>query len=257
MDAHTTYRQRIDAFLASRDAGTGVALDALRAGITLRTLTEVAAAVSEFSDQAQAIVADTYGPRLACGEGCSYCCRKPGVLVTLPELLRLIVQVESLDEDARRRIVERAHDYVARTAGHGPDEPTDESVPCPLLEDERCTMYAIRPLVCRGYNSTSVAACRMAHRDSRYGVPIFAPLKDVTDGASVGVCAAIDEAGGDGGMFDLGTALYLALESSRSAESLAGDPTALAPARNATWAENLLTAVRTVAAEVAPDRSVL
>jgi len=35
--------------------------------------------------------------------------------------------------------------------------------PCPLLVDGKCSVYQIRPLVCRAHNSTDVAPCRLRH----------------------------------------------------------------------------------------------
>jgi Fe-S-cluster containining protein len=246
----TAYRQRIDAFLACRDAGHEVTVDMLRAGINLTAITDSAQELAAFCDEAQQIVAGEYAPVLACQAGCAYCCRKPGVLVTLPELLRLLHHVEGLDAEARSSVVERSSAYVAALDGRSFDVPTNDSIPCPLLLNERCSVYDVRPLVCRGYNSTDAAACRRAHDDGRHGVPIFAPLKDVTDGASVGVVEALAEAGRDEGMFDLGTALHLALTSRRSAAALAGDTLCLSAARNATWARDLLNQVQTVAREL-------
>lgn len=244
------YRQRVDAFMACRDAGRDVTLDSLRAGITLTVITGSAKEVAAFCDEARQIIADEYQPVLACQEGCAYCCRKPGVLVTLPELLRLLCHVEGLEDRARSDVAERARAYAAALGGRSFDAPTDASVPCPLLVDERCSAYDVRPLVCRGYNSTDAAACRRAHDDSRHGVPIFAPLKDVSDGASVGVVEALADAGRDEGMFDLGTALHLALTGGWSAAALAGDTSRLSSACNATWARDLRNQVQAVAREL-------
>src|SRR3989442_2699433 len=102
-------RQRVDVFLASRDAGNTLTLDSLKAGIRLRTVIDAAAAVAEYADEAIAIVNDQYRPALDCKAGCSYCCRKPGVLTTIPELLRILDRVRSqLSSDAVARFIYRS-----------------------------------------------------------------------------------------------------------------------------------------------------
>jgi hypothetical protein len=104
--------------------------------------------------------------------------------------------------------------------------------------------------VCRGYNSTDAEACRRAHADSREGVPIFAPLKDVTDGASIGVTEALSAAGFDDAMVDLGTGLDVASAGAWTASALVQDPAPLSAARNAAWAKDLWAQVQDVASDL-------
>jgi Fe-S-cluster containining protein len=167
-------RQRVDAFLASRDAGDSLTSDALANGADVPAAVAVAESVADYTDRALAIVAEEYRPALQCREGCAYCCCKPGVLVTVPELLRILATVAAhFDAEAQAQLAARAERYVTQLGGRHFNDATDESVPCPLLVDSRCSVYEVRPLVCRGYNSTSVAACRAAHEDARQLIPIF------------------------------------------------------------------------------------
>ena len=85
--------------------------------------------------------------------------------------------------------------YAAQMEGRRFEDPLNESVPCPLLVEGRCSVYEVRPLICRGYNSTNVDACRKAHDDADVLVPTFAMLKDVTDGATVGAGRRLKAAG--------------------------------------------------------------
>jgi Fe-S-cluster containining protein len=246
------YGQRLEVFVGSRDAGHTLTYDGLKEGISLRRLIDTSRDLSEYADQAMAIVRDEYHPRLDCREGCSYCCRKPGVLVTVPELLRIIQHVhDTFDAETASAVRERARRYVQQLAGRSFDEPTDESVPCPLLSDERCAVYEIRPLTCRGYNSTSVDACRHAHESTNVLVPIFALIKDVTDGTTVGAAARLREIGFNHSLVDLGTALNIALEAGEGfSQAVIGGSDTLRPAENATWADALWTRVRETAQQV-------
>jgi Fe-S-cluster containining protein len=245
-------RQRLDAFLSSRDAGSTLTADSLSAGIELQTVVAAAASVADFADEALAIVMAEYRPPLQCREGCSYCCCKPGVLITVPELLRILSTIESrFDRGGKSALADRARQYVTQIAGRSFDDPTNESVPCPLLVDGRCSVYDVRPLVCRGYNSTSVDACRRAHTDMRELIPIFSVLKDVTDGAAVGVSQSLHEAGVNDAMVDLGSALNLAFASPEEfLGAVLEGRGALEPVQNARWAAELWARVQATAQEL-------
>jgi Fe-S-cluster containining protein len=245
-------RQRIDAFVASREAGSSLTFESLRNGIRLEAIVDAAAAVADYADQALAIVTEEYRPRLECHNGCSYCCRKPGVLITVPELLRILFTVElRFDADAKSAVADRARRYASQIEGRSFDESTNESVPCPLLVDGRCSVYDVRPLVCRGYNSTSMDACRAAHADAGVLVPIFSVLKDVTDGATVGASQSLREAGANDAMVDLGSALNLALAATEEfLQAVLEDRATLAAVQNPTWAEDLWARVQATAREL-------
>jgi Fe-S-cluster containining protein len=246
------YRLRLDAFLAGRDAGNTLTLDSLRAGIRLETVVSAAAAVADFADEALAIISDEYRPPLHCKEGCWYCCCKPGVLISIPELLRILSHVRStFDDDSVSALTDRARRYAAQIEGRSFDASTDESVPCPLLVEGRCSVYEVRPLVCRGYNSTSVDACRKAHRDASELVPMFAMLKDVTDGATIGAAQRLHAEGLPDSMVDLGSALNIALAAGEGfSETIVEDNTALLSTQNSTWVANLWARVQETAREI-------
>ena len=251
------YRQRLDVFLPSRESANTLTMDALRAGIRLQTVICAAADVAHYADEALAIVQDEYRPRLDCRAGCSYCCCKPGVLVSVPDLLRIVDHIGSaFSADAAAAVGERARRYASQMEGRGLSEYVGESVPCPLLVDGRCSVYDIRPLVCRGYNSTNVDRCRQAHLDPEALVPIFSVLKDVTDGAMVGAAQGLKAAGFNDALVDLGTGLNIALSANDrfTAAVVAGD-TLLATAENASWADDMWARVCDIARQVGIEPS--
>ncbi|MGH9140009.1 MAG: YkgJ family cysteine cluster protein [Vicinamibacterales bacterium] len=246
------YLQRLEVFLASRDAGKALTAAALRSGIRLKAMVSVAADVAAYADEALAIVNDEYRPRLDCQSRCTYCCCKPGVLVTVPEFLRILDHVSStFDADGTRALIEGARRYASMMEGRHFDDLTNDSVPCPLLTDGLCSVYEVRPLVCRGYNSADVGACRAACDDATVPVPIFAVLKDVSDGAMVGIAQSLQALGANGALIDLGTALHLTLSADEGfAAAVGGGARLLAVAENSTFVEELWAAVREIARQV-------
>jgi len=243
------YRERIEVFLAGREAGGTITADALRKGVSAASLAEAAAGLARFADEAQAVVREEYRPRLACGDRCWYCCCNPNVLVSIPELVRILDHIEAaFTPEALDALRVGARLYAGQVAGRRVEDPIDESVPCPLLVDGRCSVYEIRPLVCRGFNSTDVEACRRAHATAGALVPIFAMLRDVTDGATVGAGQQLAEAGLDSSVLDLGLALNAALCSERDfAAAVVRGEANLAAAENRTYITELWDHVRETA----------
>jgi hypothetical protein len=163
------------------------------------------------------------------------------VLVSIPELVRIIEHVrEQFDETAIAALRARSATYAAQVEGRDVNRATTESVPCPLLVGDLCSVYEARPLVCRGYNSTDADACSRAHDDPGVLVPTFAPVKDVTDGATVGMAQRLREAACGDAMVDLGTAVHMALNSDAHwAEAVVGGELDLSAAERPSWAADL------------------
>lgn len=240
---HEAYVSRLEVFLSSRDAGLGLTTDRLAHGWTREAAVDAAAAVADFVDEAVDVVYEEYRPSIACTVGCDHCCCKPGVLVSWPELLRILDHIERNFSNAEvRRVHQRAFEYAALLDGRNPHDPIDEPIPCPLLNEGRCSVYDIRPATCRGYNSTDASACRAARVNHRVLIPIAAIVKDVSDGATVGAIQAMQALGMTGSMLDLGTALNVAGDRVDAALSTASDGR-LAAAEMDTWAQELWEAV--------------
>jgi Fe-S-cluster containining protein len=85
------------------------------------------------------------GPAPDCRPGCAHCCRRP-VEATDPEVLRLARAVRGWPAPERAAL-------HARLRAHRPGQA------CAFLRDERCSVYALRPGVCRKAHSLSVQAC--------------------------------------------------------------------------------------------------
>jgi hypothetical protein len=96
-----------------------------------------------------------------------------------------------------------------------------------------------------------VDACRRAHENSSVLVPLFAILKDATDGATVGAAQSLRESGFSDALVDLGTALNIALAAGEGFLEgiLAGGP-ALLPAENSSLVHGLWARVRETARQV-------
>jgi Fe-S-cluster containining protein len=113
-------------------------------------------------------VADGFGERIQCRRGCSMCCSQMFAIEPL-EGARIAEAVACLPPAVRDRLRARARAYLeaARRVGlrgRGDQDPvkprTGARLPCPALEQEACTIYEARPLICR-----------------KWGIPIYDPSK--------------------------------------------------------------------------------
>ncbi len=187
---------------------------ALKSARTPLTVIEVANQATALAEQTIAGLKKTYPPpALACREGCDWCCYLT-VGTAVPEVVRIVdylrrtltpeqlhafrERVVQLD-DQRRRL---------KAARRGPVR-----LPCIFLVDHRCSIYPVRPLTCRGCNSTSARQCELfVDPRNKAVVPMYVPQHRLTTFVLDGLRAGLGEAGLRGDLLELTGALRIALE---------------------------------------------
>lgn len=127
-----------------------------------------AATLNEMIDRVVAMAEDLHArlsseqppPRpLACQQGCDHCCHWYEVSATPLEALRIADHINrTFDEEARQSLVDRVRTVVAEKNRYPPKGPRP-SFRCPLLVDGACSVYEVRPFLCRAFNSYDVTAC--------------------------------------------------------------------------------------------------
>jgi Fe-S-cluster containining protein len=157
---------------------------------------------------------------LACGEGCAYCCRVQ-VQVSIIEVLNIAHGlIEKLSVDDLSALKSRIAVVDDQTHGMTHKERGVLALPCPLLSDERCSVYDTRPFVCRAANSVDAEQCRiMLAEGANTQVTSYEHQKTVY--ATIGAAAAAGLADGQraagvegepgGVVLELASALRLAL----------------------------------------------
>jgi len=104
---------------------------------------------------------------VACRAGCDHCCYQ-SVGVTPPEALAIFDHLSATLPDAElERVAAHVAAHRARTRGLSTAERFSPSHPCAFLDTAsgRCTIYAVRPLSCRGMNSLDAGECERRLRD--------------------------------------------------------------------------------------------
>jgi Fe-S-cluster containining protein len=141
----------------------------------------------------------------ACAPGCDFCCYLP-VDVLAPEAFRIAAHLEQTrSPEALATLVYRLgaqgqHDFGVR--------------PCVFLANGRCSIYEVRPMVCRGYNSLSKERCEAYHHDASVDLR---GTKDrvaghLAEAMEDGVIAGLEALGLDAQWYELPSAVLRALE---------------------------------------------
>lgn len=106
---------------------------------------------------------------LACASGCAFCCYHP-VDITPPEAFAIAAYVRTmLTPAAREAVYARIASQADRIGRLSYEEHARARIPCALLVDGVCAVYACRPFNCRAWNSTSAAHCEDIFR---HGDPV-------------------------------------------------------------------------------------
>ena len=148
--------------------------------------------------------------RLACRQGCAWCCHGY-VSATAPQIFAAAAAIRrnALTFDAacaRIRATSarvRGLDWRARIA---------LKAPCPLLVDGACSIYAERPLSCRGFASFSDTACRDAFEGGGGEVYVPPPYANVRSALESALRAALKACGLPAVSYELTGALATALD---------------------------------------------
>lgn len=109
---------------------------------------------------------------IPCRAGCNYCCKDERIVLTEKEAVLVVKHIEeALNMEQKARV-------VASMLAAAPTS-DQASVPCTFLIDERCVIYASRPLACRSYYSRSVSSCQDFYQDKSKTPQRFAAPKMV------------------------------------------------------------------------------
>ena len=153
---------------------------------------------------------------IACSAGCGTCCQVH-VAVLEPEALHIAAylrQTRSATELAELR--RRMNRLCIAIEGLDEEERAACGCHCVFLDSEgHCTIYPVRPLLCRAVTSTCPRSCRDALRLSALGeqVPVLMNLfqKELMESAFRGLAHLWQQQGGDGRSFELTAAVRRAL----------------------------------------------
>jgi hypothetical protein len=136
------------------------------------------------------------------------------VVVTAPEILRIAAFFEhTYSVEEREALARRVATTDEQTRGMSDEARGEARLPCPLLVANECSVYPVRPLDCRAYNSRSVAACQDAFESyADWDVPVDAEHQSFYKSVQAGLLPALARSGRPTSLLELTAALRVILE---------------------------------------------
>lgn len=183
-------------------AKVGYALGQVAASAMLKSPTALPIAVRMYRSIDDAITAEVKKKNLptACRAGCSYCCYYRVVASPL-EIIAISEHIKGTWSQQRQEwIGQRIADHRMATSHLTPEQHTRSNIQCPFLEDNRCSIYAIRPIACRTHHEVrSVDPCIVTwHTPTTPAVGYtHAAIKAVGEGAQLGLLYRFRDARSD------------------------------------------------------------
>ncbi len=98
---------------------------------------------------------------IACKAGCPYCCSMQ-ISITPPEAIVLGTHVvDNYNTAAKNELLKKIDHNIRLTYQKTQDEKVQnwQETPCIFLKEGSCSVYAIRPFVCRSWHSLDVRQC--------------------------------------------------------------------------------------------------
>jgi hypothetical protein len=171
------------------------------------------------------------GRRPACKEGCAFCCYGTRVELMAPEAL---VIAGLLTDPAKEKTRSKIRETARRAQSMSAADRHRERIACPFLDEERgsCSVYAVRPLACRGLGSMNDAACAdaLAHSDEDRPIPKHLPLLVSQSALATGLRLALAHARLDERLLEAAMAIDIALSHRHAARRWADGEKLFGPA---------------------------
>lgn len=120
------------------------------------------------------IESDSFFSEIACGPNCPYCCSMQ-IRITPPEALLVGEHVLTTYSDERiRNLKDRIMRNLELTDGKNQEEKVKNwhKTQCIFLEEGSCSLYEVRPFICRSWHSLDKAVCIKAYDDKKVSAEI-------------------------------------------------------------------------------------
>ncbi|MEN6586512.1 MAG: YkgJ family cysteine cluster protein [Sulfuricella sp.] len=189
-------------FLSALAAVERVALNQLSANRELPFAIAFIAKLQHGVDQVVHAAMDQ-GEKLDCRAGCSHCCNFR-VEALEPEIFRIARELKKLSPEKLAELVGRLQSHAAMAKGVSV---WDYRIACPFLAENLCSIYPVRPAVCRKAHSFEVGKCEIAGAE----IPQSLNIVLRTEALMKGTANAYGKVGLPASGHELGQAVLFAL----------------------------------------------
>lgn len=161
-------------------------------------------------DKIIATAIDESPTKPACKAGCSYCCYYK-VEVKAHEMLLIHAHMKkNLAPALTAQILNSAAENADIIRTLSPKEHLARNIKCPLLIDNQCSIYEVRPFRCRSFHAVNAESCAASFanpNDFSIATELIEEVSHYSDALSQGFEAAAMDSGYDHRTYDLTTAL--------------------------------------------------
>ena len=114
---------------------------------------------------------ETQKPAIACRKGCAFCCHVT-ITATAPEIFRIANWLRDQHKDDFAALLYRVQAADQKTRHLSAPERPGRKIPCAMLVDNACSIYAVRPGACRGLVSPSAALCERGYNGENVQIDV-------------------------------------------------------------------------------------
>lgn len=150
------FLQRVDVLIQREGLTTSRALVGITHGAITHKVVNFYRRLDELSQP--------FDAGLACTVGCNYCCHYH-VLVTPVEVFAIVEHLRLQGDSVVAKTIDDLRIYLSHVSGLTPLEHKLTNIPCVFLQEGLCSIYAIRPIACRGHHSASLNFCKRSFED--------------------------------------------------------------------------------------------
>jgi Fe-S-cluster containining protein len=124
----------------------------------LLSISEMYSAIDKLIDSVNELAKQQHQP-IECKKGCDYCCHQPVFALDYEmQYLNTFIK-KNFTKQKQAEVKIRAHNNQQKLLDLSETEILNTKQPCPLLENDFCSVYEARPMACRIYLSTNVKTC--------------------------------------------------------------------------------------------------
>lgn len=155
------------------------------------------------------------GHKIACQAGCFYCCHSKVDVYPVEAFIIADYIRKNFSVGERGRLESVARENIAKVAPLTYEQQMLAMLPCPLLREKKCSVYPVRPSLCRIMHSTRVDLCKSDFENPRADAKVewIALVRARTGSAAIGIRDAYRQMGYDGLAYDINSAVLTALSS--------------------------------------------
>lgn len=146
----------------------------------------------------------------ACKAGCAFCCHYK-VEARAHEMLLIKSYIsKTFSAETVQTVLAMAEANAAIIRTLTPEQHLTTNLKCPLLVDNQCSVYPVRPFRCRNFHSTNATACEQSFNEPgnmEIATGMIEEVAMLADALTQGFEAAAEQTGKDNRVYDFNTAL--------------------------------------------------